>query len=62
MSASASARARIRITPVELLNGTLPPRLLKLVLEWARLHQAELLENWNRLQTGQLPFRIAPME
>ena len=28
------------------VHGTLPPRALRLVLEWAHLHTAELLENW----------------
>ena len=31
------------------LEGELPPRAFRLVQEWARLHQAELVENWDRL-------------
>jgi hypothetical protein len=57
-----SARARIQIAPVELLDGRLPPRPLALVVEWATLHQAELTENWNRLRTERPPFRIPPLE
>jgi hypothetical protein len=30
------------------LAGSLPPRALNLVFEWAVLHQDELLTNWER--------------
>ena len=57
-----SVEARIQITPVELIDGNLPPRVLALVVEWATLHQAELLENWRLLQADDPPARIAPLE
>jgi hypothetical protein len=56
------ADARVLITPPSLLDGILPPRVLALVLEWANLHEAGLLANWRRLQTGQPPRRIVPLE
>jgi len=37
------AAAQIRVAPVELLEGSLPPRLLAMAYRWANLHQAELL-------------------
>ncbi len=49
------------IDPVEMLSGTLPRRQQRLVEAWAELHQGELLENWERLQAGQLPYKIAPL-
>ena len=57
-----SFRARIGITPVECLSGTLPPRPLAMVLFWASLHQAELVECWQRIQQGEPPRRVAPLE
>lgn len=33
-----------------------------LVLDWAKLHQAELLENWRLCQNMQNPKPIAPLE
>lgn len=57
-----SASARVRIIPVGLLNGTLPPRLLALVIEWATIHEVALLDNRNRLRTERPPLRIAPLE
>jgi hypothetical protein len=44
------------------VRGELPPRALRLVLEWARLHRAELLENWGRARANQSLKRIAPLE
>jgi hypothetical protein len=49
------------IDPVELLADSLPRRQRRLVEAWAELHQVELLENWNRLQSGQLPSPIEPL-
>jgi hypothetical protein len=31
-----------------ILGGSLPPRALRLVREWAKLHRDELLANWSR--------------
>lgn len=44
------------------IRGDLPPRVANLVLEWARLNRAELLENWRRARTGESLVRIPPME
>jgi hypothetical protein len=58
------AEAQFHIQPVGLLGGDLPPRALALVVEWARarLHEAELAENWRRLHSDEPPQRIAPLE
>lgn len=44
------------------LEGTLQPRALRPVLEWSRLHEAELLANWHRARRGEPLERIAPLE
>ena len=54
--------ARIRIGPAGLLDGRLPPRFLGFVIEWATIHESELLDNWYRLRAAQPPVRIAPLE
>lgn len=41
-----------RIEPVEMLAGALPKRQQRLVEAWAELHQAELMADGDRLQTG----------
>ena len=58
----AGAEAQIRIHPVGVLGGRLPPRALALVVEWANLHEAELLENWRCLHADEPPTKIAPLE
>ena len=57
-----SSEALIQIDPIGLLRGSLPPRALSLVIEWAALHQAELMENWRLVQTAQSPRKIAPLQ
>jgi hypothetical protein len=52
--------ALIDIQAVEPIEGALPRREMKRVLEWTEKHQSELLENWERCQAHQKPKRIAP--
>jgi hypothetical protein len=40
----------------------LPPRALALIVEWASLHEAELLANWERCRRREAPVRIPPLE
>jgi hypothetical protein len=54
--------AEVRISPLGVLEGELPPRAWSMVREWARAHKHELLENWERCATGQTPKRIKPLE
>ena len=42
-------------------NDHNPPRVLGLVMEWAELHQAELLENWTTLALEGKFKHIAPL-
>lgn len=52
----------IDIRKLEMIKGDLPERALKDVLEWAQLHQDELLVNWDLCQEGRSPNNIAPLE
>jgi hypothetical protein len=55
-------RAIVAIDALVLLEGSLPPRVLGLVMEWAALHKAELTENWSRARR-QVPLdAVAPLE
>jgi hypothetical protein len=45
-------KASIRISDLAIMNGSLPPKALGLVVEWASLHQIELLQNWEKSQNG----------
>jgi hypothetical protein len=44
------------------VRGELPRRALRLVLEWAELHKAELPENWQLARQGEPLKSIAPLE
>jgi len=52
----------IRLGPIGVLDGQLPPRVLALVIEWATLNEVALLDNWSRLQRDEPPTRIPPLE
>lgn len=54
--------AVVGLDPVELIAGGLPRRQRRLVEAWAEVHQDELLADWRRLQEGQIPVPIAPLE
>lgn len=49
------------VDTLQLMSGGLPRKEQRLVEAWAEMHSDELLENWERLQTGELPFKIAPL-
>jgi hypothetical protein len=44
------------------VRGEFPPRALRLVLEWAQLHEPELLDDWERARRRQPLERIPPLE
>jgi hypothetical protein len=53
--------AEVGIEPIHLLHSDLPRRAASMVIEWAALHQRELIENWDRLHSSQAPRRVAPL-
>ena len=44
-------RASIGIESLQILEGSLPPRALGLVMEWALVHKSELLNDWSLAQS-----------
>ena len=52
----------VNINTLQVIEGKLPRRALNLVLDWAELHQMELLEDWKLCQTKQQPKPISPLE
>ena len=44
-----------------ILEGEMPRRAMSLVLEWASLHRAELMENWELCRKNQQPAKIPPL-
>jgi len=58
----AGNEAQVGIDPILVVEGKLPNRAASLVIEWAGLHQRELLHNWHRLRSDQPIQGIAPLE
>jgi hypothetical protein len=50
----------IGIQTLSVLFGSLPSKQLKSVIRWARLHQEELMDNWERVRRGELLQPINP--
>ena len=56
-----SERAEFSIDPIGLLKGSLSPRALALVTEWAAMHQVELRKAWARRDAGGKLPKIEPL-
>ena len=52
---------KIGIKDLTVLRGRLAPRALGLVMEWATMHQSELLAAWERAERHEAPGRISPL-
>ena len=50
------------LDPIDLIAGSLPRRQRRLVEAWAELHQEELALDWDRLQGGEPPEPIDPLD
>jgi hypothetical protein len=50
------------IDPIQLIIGSLPRRQQRLVEAWIELYQEELIENWNRVDTGEAINKIPPLQ
>jgi Domain of unknown function (DUF4160) len=57
----ASENVAIEIATLTVIAGSLAPRALGLVIEWATQHQKELMTNWELVRSGKLPTRIEPL-
>jgi hypothetical protein len=47
--------AMVDVESLEIMEGDLPSRAQKLVLEWAILYQQDLLQMWNTQEFRKLP-------
>ena len=55
-------KVSIDICSLSVLEGKLPARALGMVIEWASLHQKELLNNWDLTRDQQAPQKIEPLK
>jgi hypothetical protein len=57
-----SDKAAVEIMSLRVLEGRLPSRALGLVVEWASLHQEELMMNWEAARTDRPLKKIQPLQ
>ncbi|MBP7709634.1 MAG: DUF4160 domain-containing protein [Rickettsiales bacterium] len=55
-------RAQIDIETLGIIDGSLPPKVLALVVEWASIHQNELRRNWLDILENGSYEKINPLE
>jgi hypothetical protein len=53
--------ASISIQSFAIIEGSLPPKALGLVTEWAAIHQKELMVDWELASQGMPLQKIAPL-
>lgn len=54
-------RAIISINELKIIEGSLPKRVISLVLEWAYEHREELSEDWNLAISKKPLIKIEPL-
>lgn len=55
------AEVVVSIEDLEVINGSIPSKQLKMLLGWAAFHQDELRENWALAREKQELFAIEPL-
>lgn len=55
-------KVSVDIRSLSVLEGQFPARALGMVIEWASLHQDELLNNWNLTRQQQAPKKVDPLK
>jgi hypothetical protein len=55
-------KATIQLDTLEIMQGSLPRKQLRLVQAWAELHLDELKANWQIAMNGENPYKIAPLQ
>ncbi len=52
----------VDIQTLKVLEGEVPARVFGMILEWAMLHEQELLANWDSIRTSGDVKKIMPLE
>ena len=58
----AQHEASFVIETFKILEGSIPGRAKRLVVEWAREHQEELSTNWERARNREALHSISPLD
>lgn len=52
----------VSINELEVIDGEIPNKQLKMLLGWAAFHQEELIENWKLASEKQELYAIEPLK
>ena len=52
----------VNLHTLSVTEGYLPARALGLVIEWANLHQKELMDNWHHVERQESLVKIPPLQ
>ncbi len=52
----------VSINDIDVIEGNMPNKQLKMLLGWAAFHQEELFENWKLAEGKQELFTIEPLK
>lgn len=52
----------VDINSLKMLEGDLPRRALNLIIDWAELHQKELMADWELCTQKLMPKKIEPLK
>lgn len=55
-------KGTIDIQKLQIIEGDLPRRALNLILDWAEIHQDELLIDWQLCTKKENPNKIEPLQ
>ena len=55
-------KVSVMIKDFVVMEGSLPPRVMGLVIEWTSLHRDELMADWERAKNNQPLAEIKPLE
>ncbi len=55
-------KAVVDIHTLTVIGGSLPPRVLGMVVEWAVEHRTELLDLWERAANKKSLYKVAPLK
>ena len=53
--------AVVSIPDGDILEGSLPPSKMRLVMAWVEIHREELMADWELAVSGQQPYKIEPL-
>ena len=54
--------ALVEVHTLTIIAGSLPPRALGMVVEWAAEHQEELIDLWDRAANKEPLYKVAPLK